>query len=272
MIAYCYQFALDGTCAFGTSCKFPHRADVNFPIQAIRPDEGPAANQSGNVLKSIKTKKKKKKATTHQGDPNLTVQGPLHQECPAIERLEGVPQLEKTKEKKKKKKKKKAKIAGDPPEPVQSYEAGVNGPMQAPHLGEHPTTAKAGDIPKPKKTKKKKKKKPRSTEIQPKPQDSLDVFFAQIQYHPFRYNRNSPSYEEFFRMCDFFEWRDNSLEKRDARDAFKEALVLQFNSIYGTDENDPESWRKLCLALNVSPLPQGLEAMRDVSIISRGCS
>ena len=41
--------------------------------------------------------------------------------------------------------------------------------------------------------------------------------------------------------------------------------MQQFNSLYGTDVNDVESWRKLCLALNLDPLPDGLDAMRKVS-------
>ena len=97
----------------------------------------------------------------------------------------------------------------------------------------------------------------------PKPQDSLDELFA--QYSPFNYQSTRPSWQEFYRMCDFFSWSRDDHDRNVAHRVFKDALILQFNSIYGSNLNDPESWRKLCLALKIDPLPEGLDAMRDVS-------
>lgn len=97
--------------------------------------------------------------------------------------------------------------------------------------------------------------------------DHLDNFFAQ---HPaFPYRRNAPSVQEFYRMCDYFNWDRDDFDRQNAHDEFKTALVHQFNSIYGTDVNDVESWRKLCLALDIVPLPNGLEQSRKVSSSDR---
>ena len=96
-------------------------------------------------------------------------------------------------------------------------------------------------------------------------EDALDAFFE--QYPSFPYNRNAPSSQEFYRMCDFFTWDRDDPEREAAHECFKTALVQQFNSVYGTDVNDVESWHKLCLALNLEPLPEGLSAMRKVGVI-----
>ncbi|MCJ1377447.1 hypothetical protein MMC17_000542 [Xylographa soralifera] len=87
----------------------------------------------------------------------------------------------------------------------------------------------------------------------------LDAFFA--DYPSFRYNRKAPLVQEFYRMCDQFGWDSDDEEKKEASFAFKTAMVHQFNTLYGTDVNDIESWRKLCLALDITP-PEGLQACR----------
>jgi hypothetical protein len=66
-------------------------------------------------------------------------------------------------------------------------------------------------------------------------------------------------------MCDQYGWPDDSPIKTEARADFKDALVQEFNRIYGKDENDVASWQVLCRVLNVVPLPEDLEACRRVS-------
>jgi len=93
--------------------------------------------------------------------------------------------------------------------------------------------------------------------------DHLDDFFS--QYPEFSYQRNEPSSQEFYKLCGFFEWDRDDPEQKQAHEDFKTALVHQFNSIYGTNVNDMESWRKLCLALEISPLPNDVvEARKTV--------
>jgi hypothetical protein len=70
--------------------------------------------------------------------------------------------------------------------------------------------------------------------------------------------------QEFYRMCDFFEWEKDDEEKKSAHEEFKTAMVLTFNALYGTDVNNIESWHKLCVALDINPLPKGLEQCQRV--------
>jgi hypothetical protein len=51
--------------------------------------------------------------------------------------------------------------------------------------------------------------------------------------------------QEFYRMCDFFEWEKDDEEKKSAHEEFKTAMVLTFNALYGTDVNNIESWHIL---------------------------
>ena len=48
-------------------------------------------------------------------------------------------------------------------------------------------------------------------------------------------------------MCDFFDWDREDPERKEAHDSFKTALVLEFNSIYGTELDNMESWRNYTL-------------------------
>ena len=66
-------------------------------------------------------------------------------------------------------------------------------------------------------------------------------------------------------MCDLFDWdRDNS-EREEIHDSFKTALMLQFNSLYGTEVDNLQSWRELSLALEIFPLPENLEKAKKVN-------
>jgi hypothetical protein len=70
--------------------------------------------------------------------------------------------------------------------------------------------------------------------------------------------------DEFERMCDFFGWKHSKCERENARGELKDAMTLQFNSIYGTDEDDLGSWQNLCRVLGIHPVPEGLHECRDV--------
>ena len=92
----------------------------------------------------------------------------------------------------------------------------------------------------------------------------LDSFFA--QYPAFVYDQTSSSSEEFYRLCDFFHWDRDDPDREEAHDSFKAALVQQFNSLYGTEADDIESWRGLSLALDIVPLPDDLSEVKKVSL------
>lgn len=65
-------------------------------------------------------------------------------------------------------------------------------------------------------------------------------------------------------MCNFFDWANNEPERKEAHDNFKTALVQQFNSLYGTEVDDIKSWRGLCLALDIFPLPDDPNEAKEV--------
>ncbi|KAH7909591.1 hypothetical protein BJ138DRAFT_1010527, partial [Hygrophoropsis aurantiaca] len=85
-------------------------------------------------------------------------------------------------------------------------------------------------------------------------------FFA--QYSNFSYNPSESASREFYRLCNFNNWDREDTERADAHEAFKTALVIQFNHIYGTDEHSLSAWRDLCEVIGVSPIPDGLAACR----------
>jgi hypothetical protein len=62
------------------------------------------------------------------------------------------------------------------------------------------------------------------------------------------------------RMCRHFGWIARSDDRNHARDDFKDALVKEFYSIYGTDEHDLSSWQGLCGILGI-PLSERLEGV-----------
>jgi hypothetical protein len=66
-------------------------------------------------------------------------------------------------------------------------------------------------------------------------------------------------------MCDDFGWDSEDFEMREARRAFKAAMVQQFNGLYGTDQNDLPSWQRLCCILDIDPVPDRTKECREVS-------
>lgn len=108
--------------------------------------------------------------------------------------------------------------------------------------------------------------KPKSSKHRrPKDQQDLDAisnFFA--QYPSFAYDEEKGVAEEFYRMCDFFDWDRDDKERREAREEFKDALVMRFNSLYGTDVSDIENWHKLCVAVCIEPLPTTISECKKV--------
>ena len=92
----------------------------------------------------------------------------------------------------------------------------------------------------------------------------MDDFFA--QYPDFPYQREQSSSLEFYRMCDFFNWDRDCCERQEAHEDFKTALVHRFNGVYGTDVNDIEAWRRLYVALDISPLPDNVKNAQQVRL------
>ncbi|CAE6480629.1 unnamed protein product [Rhizoctonia solani] len=105
-------------------------------------------------------------------------------------------------------------------------------------------------------------KQPQQTE-QPRPvrpRAYLRAFFE--EYRSFDYDSSKPVMDEFYRMCDRFGWKRNDKDREKARDKLKDALVHEFNAIYGTDHRSLAAWQSLRRVLNLTNVPDKLEACR----------
>ncbi|KAF7424607.1 hypothetical protein PC9H_009915 [Pleurotus ostreatus] len=87
---------------------------------------------------------------------------------------------------------------------------------------------------------------------------NFPAFFA--NYPEFQYNPAKSAILEFNRLCK--SWR------KKAHQDFKDAMVKEFNDIYGTDESNIDSWRKICIVLDIDPLPDTVQEARD-AILSK---
>ncbi|KAJ2925076.1 hypothetical protein H1R20_g12025, partial [Candolleomyces eurysporus] len=57
-------------------------------------------------------------------------------------------------------------------------------------------------------------------------------------------------------------WRRDNPEQEKAYEKFRDALVIEFNKNYGTDANDLKSWKTLCDAVGINPIPDNLAEAR----------
>ncbi|KAG8754328.1 hypothetical protein FRC11_006710 [Ceratobasidium sp. 423] len=102
------------------------------------------------------------------------------------------------------------------------------------------------------------------------PRAHIRAFFD--KYDDFDYQPTEPVMEEFYRMCDYYRWssaKDANKQFIDpdremASRSFKDALTVQFNAIYGTDENSLVGWQNLCVVLNLKDVPEELDDCRDL--------
>ncbi|KAH6998742.1 hypothetical protein BKA56DRAFT_665297 [Ilyonectria sp. MPI-CAGE-AT-0026] len=88
--------------------------------------------------------------------------------------------------------------------------------------------------------------------------EPIDEFFS--QYSGFKHKRNAPYWTEFGRLCRHFKWDRRELNEVKAE--FKAAMVEQFNTTFGTDEKNLESWQRLCRTLGVG-VPNTLKESRQ---------
>ncbi|KAH7317999.1 hypothetical protein B0J17DRAFT_584316 [Rhizoctonia solani] len=90
----------------------------------------------------------------------------------------------------------------------------------------------------------------------------LKSFFE--KYPSFDYDESMPIMSEFYRMCDRFRWEKGDQSREEARDSLKDAMVQEFNDIYGTDQESLAAWQSLCRVLNLTNIPDNLEACRQL--------
>lgn len=90
----------------------------------------------------------------------------------------------------------------------------------------------------------------------------LKKFFS--QYPKFQYQPRISPITEFNRLCKEYRWKKDSPEKKDALCELNLALILIFNSLYGSDEEDINNWHKICHVVRIDPLPNTVEKCRAV--------
>lgn len=110
-----------------------------------------------------------------------------------------------------------------------------------------------------------KRGKTKSTGTSGRVADKIDKFFT--AYSEFDYDNSASFMEEFYRMCDFFGWRRDDPDRKDAHEKFRRAMVQEFNSLYGEDVDDLSSWQDLCKVVRISPVPNDIETCRKVRLL-----
>ncbi|KIJ63548.1 hypothetical protein HYDPIDRAFT_168373 [Hydnomerulius pinastri MD-312] len=94
--------------------------------------------------------------------------------------------------------------------------------------------------------------------------EPLSVFFAQFTSLGFTYRTTSSAHANLSRLYKTSGWKGNIPERQEARTEFKDALVQQFNYIYGTNGNDLTAWQNLCSVIGIEPVPQDIVACQQV--------
>ncbi|KAI9067584.1 hypothetical protein FKP32DRAFT_1620026 [Trametes sanguinea] len=83
----------------------------------------------------------------------------------------------------------------------------------------------------------------------------IRVFFA--NYPEFDYDVEAPFFNEFKRLQTDLHWEQKQREI--AREELRNAMVQQFNLMYGTNVDDLASWQLLCTALGMNPVPNTIK-------------
>ena len=89
----------------------------------------------------------------------------------------------------------------------------------------------------------------------------LETFFS--QYSGYTFDHSLPSTTQFHRMCDAVGL--NSVKRKEARNAFNDAISQAFNVIYGTEVDNLESWQVLCRVVQMPEIPDNLKECQEVS-------
>jgi hypothetical protein len=94
--------------------------------------------------------------------------------------------------------------------------------------------------------------------------EPLAAFFA--QYEEFDYNSTASATREFQRFIVFKGWGKKSKRTKNARAAFRDGMVEQFNTSYGTNTNDIANWHAIMTRLGVDPLPDTVSGCKKVRL------
>jgi len=95
------------------------------------------------------------------------------------------------------------------------------------------------------------------------PKGPLQAFFS--RYSWFTYDPAESAAKQFYRLQTTADWKRDDLEQKEAWEDYLEALVRQFNSSYGEDENDLTAWHGILARIGIHDLPDTVEKCKSVS-------
>ncbi|KAI5842265.1 hypothetical protein BZA05DRAFT_464055 [Tricharina praecox] len=82
-----------------------------------------------------------------------------------------------------------------------------------------------------------------------------------VANYGFMLNPEAHYRDEFERLCN--ERQLTRKQRKEVKKLLGAAEAADFGLRFGTDSNDPGAWRKLCEAVGIEPVPEGLEARRQ---------
>ncbi|RDX53153.1 hypothetical protein OH76DRAFT_1433139 [Lentinus brumalis] len=90
----------------------------------------------------------------------------------------------------------------------------------------------------------------------------IHEYFA--KYPEFDYQPVAPFLQEFRRLLRFKGWNNDPTRRKIEWDEIHDAMVLQFNVMYGRRADDLSAWQSLCDALGVNPIPDNIAQCRKI--------
>ncbi|KAI0751373.1 hypothetical protein C8Q80DRAFT_1097870 [Daedaleopsis nitida] len=90
----------------------------------------------------------------------------------------------------------------------------------------------------------------------------INDYFA--RYPRFNHDPAAPFLSEFRRLARQLGWEQDSRRLADERRALQNAMVLQFNAMYGRSASDLGAWQSLCRAIGISPVPESITKCRKI--------
>jgi hypothetical protein len=79
----------------------------------------------------------------------------------------------------------------------------------------------------------------------------------------FVYDDTKDAFSQFHELADYLIWDARRAE--DAHAHLQDALTLQFNAMYGTDEANLDAWQYICQVLHALPVPTSIDACKEGS-------
>ncbi|KAH8823392.1 hypothetical protein DL96DRAFT_1502552, partial [Flagelloscypha sp. PMI_526] len=93
-------------------------------------------------------------------------------------------------------------------------------------------------------------------------QTPISMFFYGYNYP---YDHNEETMAQFWRMCDQRGWGKFDSAKTDALDKLRDAMAIQFNHYYGTDQDSREVWVRFFAQLGVEEVPAKVKECKALS-------